>query len=382
MKYCQHSLEQLEKNGDLMKRQTFNATKYALSRFLKEVYNVNIHDQQYPKTQMVFKNVTILLKRKSKGYTNHYDQIPDDDLASFFRQVDVNNAQQLQWYVFVLIQIHFCKRGTENIAYYTKDTFSITCDIDGVEYIYQQTDELTKNSRENTTEKVPKGRIYQHKEWDNKCPVACFRKYISKLSPNPRLWQKIRLNYSANDTTWFVNQPLGVNSVGKFMKTISAFFNFSKIFTNHSLRVSSISILGRNFEENDIKTISGHTSSSSLGIYKRVDECKKRRMADTLSTVFNPTQQKPIEDVKQRNETVTAVNESIVSMAPKYLNDNSCDMPILIPQSYDNEDMDNILTRPPHELSITTATNNIPSNSFAPVIQHCTNCVININYNK
>ena len=57
----------------------------------------------------------------------------------------------------------------------------------------------------------------------------------------------------------------------------------SEVYTNHSLRVSACTILGETHTENEIKSISGHKSNSSLGVYKRIKGEKKEEMSNVLS---------------------------------------------------------------------------------------------------
>jgi len=75
------------------------------------------------------------------------------------------------------------------------------------------------------------------------------------------------------------------------MAKISQFCKLSDIYSNHCLRVTTCTILGEKHEENDIKSVSGHQSSSSLGIYKRIKDSKKETMSLDLSNelgLFQP----------------------------------------------------------------------------------------------
>lgn len=360
-----------KKDGDMMKKMSFNSMKYALVRFIRKEYNIEILDATFKKTETVLRNIAVRMKHENKGYIKHYDQIPDEELAKFFRELNVNNAEHLQWYIFVLLQIHFCKRGSENVAYYTKDTFGIQTDAEGQEFIYQKTDELTKNRRENDTEMGPQGRIYSKPTWGDKCPVTCFRKYLNRLSNNNRLWQRVSSSYSPISRVWYTQQPIGVNTVSQFMRKISQQFGMSRIFTNHCLRVSSISILGRCFDENDIKTISGHSSSSSLGIYKRVDEAKKRRMANTLSSVFNDRSDH--EQTEHSCSNFHAEREEIQNDHSTLT--TSLDMPYLERQFYDDEIPSTVSTIGHSIIPLAR----LSMQSLAPIIQYCGTVNVTIN---
>ena len=68
------------------------------------------------------------------------------------------------------------------------------------------------------------------------CPVKSFEKYLSKRhAGNDRLFLYSKKNSSDNDPVWYRNEPLGVNTLRKFMKTISKSAVFSKEYTNHRI---------------------------------------------------------------------------------------------------------------------------------------------------
>ena len=63
----------------------------------------------------------------------------------------------------------------------------------------------------------------------------------------------------------------------------------TNIYTNHCTRVTTSVILNEaGFGENDIVHVTGHKSTNSLSHYLNKASCvKKRKMADTISNVFN-----------------------------------------------------------------------------------------------
>lgn len=90
---------------------------------------------------------------------------------------------------------------------------------------------------------------------------------------------------------WFESQPLGHNQIDNFMKKISKLLNLQKIYTNHCVRATAITLLSQSFSENDIKSISGHQSISALGIYKHISDNKKQEMSAYLTQLTqSPTE--------------------------------------------------------------------------------------------
>ena len=67
------------------------------------------------------------------------------------------------------------------------------------------------------------------------------------------------------------------------MHKIYVFCDLSKVYTNHYIRVTSISQLGTEFSENKIQSILGHKSNSALGIYNNIDGNKKYRILQLLT---------------------------------------------------------------------------------------------------
>jgi hypothetical protein len=83
---------------------------------------------------------------------------------------------------------------------------------------------------------------------------------------------------------WFDKAPLGKNTLGDKMKNLSKQLNLSKLYTNHSLRATTITLLDNKcFEARHIMYISGHKIESSIRNYSRTDDTQKRKIAKALS---------------------------------------------------------------------------------------------------
>ena len=102
---------------------------------------------------------------------------------------------------------------------------------------------------------------------------------------------------------WYDAQVLGVKSLEKMMKNISEDAELSEIYTNHSIRATSITILDRSgIEARHIMSVSGHRSESSIRSYSRTDIGTKRKM----STMLSHTNKK----VQKENEAESSVSSS------------------------------------------------------------------------
>ncbi|CAG2206489.1 KCTD1_15 [Mytilus edulis] len=61
-----------------------------------------------------------------------------------------------------------------------------------------------------------------------------------KTDPVVLIRKRPRPNYHTADETWFENKPLGKNTLGALMAKISNCAGLSKVYTNHSIRSTSI----------------------------------------------------------------------------------------------------------------------------------------------
>ena len=81
---------------------------------------------------------------------------------------------------------------------------------------------------------------------------------------------------------------VGENTLGKKMKVISQQAELSTIYTNHSVRAKTISILDRSgFEPRHIMSVSGHRNESSIKTYSKTDANTKTNMAGNLMVVID-----------------------------------------------------------------------------------------------
>jgi hypothetical protein len=255
-------------NGDKMKRNSINFIKFSLTRTLLQKYKINISNKDsFPQFSQVLKAIMKDLKVDGLGNTTHYEMIIASDLELIWTVLDTNVPTQLQWLAFLIIQLYFCKRGRENIELMTKKYLVVRFDDKGKRFFGQSNDELTKNHREHDVEMASNGRLYEDITINGISPFNVVEKYLSKLNTkSERLWQYAVSSFIVSEPCWFTAKPIGINKISLFMKEISAFCHLSKIYTNHCIRVTTISILGQKFTENEIMSISGHSSASALGI--------------------------------------------------------------------------------------------------------------------
>jgi hypothetical protein len=86
-----------------------------------------------------------------------------------------------------------------------------------------------------------------------------------------------------------VRKKAGKNTIKKHMNQISHMCQLSQIYSNHCIRATSCTLLGKLHSDIDIQSISGHKSLSGLSHYKRIDDNTKATMSKTLSKFYLPS---------------------------------------------------------------------------------------------
>jgi integrase len=103
-----------------------------------------------------------------------------------------------------------------------------------------------------------------------------------------RLWRSSSFGCHQSYCSFF-KAPLGKNTLGDKMKNLSKQLNLNKLYTNHSLRATTITLLdNKGFEARHIMSISGHKIESSIRSYSRTDDTQKRKIAKALSNMPLP----------------------------------------------------------------------------------------------
>ena len=149
-------------------------------------------------------------------------------------------------------------------------------------YVIKIRDELTKNHRE--MEQLVSG-VMPENRTDLLCPVQSFQKYLCHLNPeNKYMWQQpLRKPNAKNPDIWYSKQHMGKNPLRTFMSELSKYCRLSQRYTNHSIRVTSCTVLTRcQFSASEIMSVSGHKSIQSLAIYQKTKESQKAKMGKAL----------------------------------------------------------------------------------------------------
>ena len=190
------------------------------------------------------------------------------------------------------IRFYFARRGSENFKAMTTNTFKVIHDTQRKTiYVMKTVDELQKNHKEIDNEVITG--YMPEMPGDPMCPVDSFREYLSHLNPECKsLWQPPITKPVTS--VWYARSAVGDHTISDFMKNLSKNAGLSRKYTNHDIRVTGLSILGRcNFSDQQIMAISGHKSVESLKVYKKVSDSEKFMMGYTLGYALKNPEQIP-----------------------------------------------------------------------------------------
>ena len=116
-----------------------------------------------------------------------------------------------------------------------------------------------------------------------RCPVAIVDKYMSKLPLKRKtnaLYLRLKANYSP--TVWYVDRPVGVNTLQSVVNNVCKEAGLNGYFTNHSLRATSATRMYQsNLPEQVIQETTGHRSLA-IRSYQKTSENQKRKASEAI----------------------------------------------------------------------------------------------------
>ena len=205
----------------------------------------------------------------------------------------------------------FFTGGREGQRNLKPSSFKFAFDEQGKRFVSMTQDETTKNhpgGLQDQTSFQKMARMYEtESETDG---YRALRLYISKLNQKcEALFQQPRRDWNESAIThdiWYENRPLGVNTLGNMMKEISSKAKPSKVYTNHCVRATAITLWPEaGLSDRHICHISGHRNPNSLQhCNSRPSSTQLRKCSDVLSSALQDakqTKQKFLESSQPEN---------------------------------------------------------------------------------
>ncbi|XP_071122342.1 uncharacterized protein KIAA1958-like [Mytilus edulis] len=309
-------------NGELYTRSSFLVVRQSLNRFLRnppvsKSFDI-MADSTFNNANDAFKAMCKKMRQEGKGKIQHKPSIQKGDIVKLYNHPRVFNPNiptGLLNKVFFEVMLYFCRRGQENLRDLKVSDFDILTDDSGKRYVSKVTSELTKNHQGAQTEEFEPegGRMYETKT--AMCPLASFVRYLEKRNPNcSALLQRPKDEFDENGNSWFQNKPLGKNTLGDMMTSISKAASLSKVYSNHCIRATCITLLNEaGFEGRHIITISGHRSEESIKSYCRDTTNKQKREMSKFVSEFTTVTETQSENLTVEFDNSVTEDELVLS---------------------------------------------------------------------
>ncbi|XP_075463623.1 uncharacterized protein LOC142498885 [Ascaphus truei] len=235
---CQFYVGVRKPSGDYYARKSLISFRYGLQKHFYRLNGMDIlHDSTFRNANCTLAAVLAQLKSEGKGEVQHKKPLSKEDFQKLYESCDMNTPSGLQHKVFVDLMLHLCSRGREKLREFSKDEFQICMDSRGLKYVCARRRYAPRYPTvESMADQEP--RMYELKG-NPRCPVLSFEKYLMKLHPgHSAFWQRPKATAPSHSTSWYCNTPVGKNTLGNYMKTLSHDYGLSKQYTNHCLRVT------------------------------------------------------------------------------------------------------------------------------------------------
>lgn len=260
-------VEVRKKDGQLYTKSTLTALRFGLCRHFKQALNIDIlKDKVFKEANQVYEERCEELIKKGLGKTEHKPPIGDEDLKKLYHSgfFSVANPAMLQNKVFFEVMFFFGRGGKsrQNLRQLKKKDFVIKVNSEGKRYVVlKTTDPRTKNLK---ARDVPGEEGVMLANSGPFCPVCSFEKYLSHLNPsNEFLFQRPRV--SDYGLVWYENHVLGEHTLGKKMHTLSEQARLSRIYTNFSIKATSLESLLKVIGGSEIQHLAPVTDRTIYG---------------------------------------------------------------------------------------------------------------------
>ena len=286
-----------KKNGEEYEPGSLTSYQRSIDRYLRDAgREISIlTDREFEGSRRALEAKRKDLRREGKGRRqNAAEALTEGDEKCLWEsgQLGDDNPHTLIHTIWYLCTMHFGWRGVDEHRRVCYGDFELGCDDEGVEFVQFKVERGTKTRTgcEGQQERAFNPRMYAH--GGENCPVNLFKTYISHRPPHTTkddspFYLKPANIVSTRSNIWYKNQPVGINSLKKYMKTMTENAGISgKKTTNHSTRKTMITKLVQN-DTNPLHVaqLTGHKNIKSLDSYSVASKKQQRDMSHLISGV-------------------------------------------------------------------------------------------------
>lgn len=296
-----------KKDGSFYAPASLICIRASLFRFFMRSRKINIiSDDQFFDVNATLK----CLARKfivNGGQASHFHAIESEDLEVLSNYFDRSNPVVLLQETYYNIIYYFGTRGREWFRNIKEEDFIFSKDSNGQDIVRFNEGKMKNVGNDFSKEGMESIKEAVMVSCDDKksCPVTCLLLYMEKrresISKDPEsvpFFLKARKNFQG--CHWYCEkQPIGVNTLGQLMKTISSDAKLSQKYTAHCIRPTVISELAdAGYTPPDICKITGQKQTRTVERYlqfgsRRISKMKQMSQSLKRSLHGRETNDKP-----------------------------------------------------------------------------------------
>lgn len=270
------------------------------------------------------------LKHEGKHNVQHKPAIEIEDLRNLKTSDAMNPSTPngLLMNVWFHCTLYWCRRGREGQRNLSKSSFKFLNDENGHPYATMTHDEASKYHPggfwdQESHEKL--GRMYQTDDPND--GFSSLQLYLAMINPKcDAFFQFPKRNWAhPSEAVWYENRVLGVNKLGSMMKELSLATKLSRVYTNHCVRATAITLWSNaGLSNRHIMAISGHRNEQSLQSYNsRPSSNQLQQCSNVLSRALNPvnpvqSSQPLVVPESQHNQGSSYVSQNVLNRQEKF----------------------------------------------------------------
>ena len=266
------------KKGESYSKSSMINLRAGLNRFLRLPPNNRIinlmHNEVFQNANQVFKGQLRRHKNEGKDVSKRRTDIAPHDLDKLYDKyftpgLSNGDTEILMQKVFFDLMYFTGRRGKEGLRSLTKKSFDLKTSPDGKEYIEINFNEATKKNQGDSTSSLADNLHNEHaiiseQEGSVRCPVNSFKHYMENLNDKCEAF----FQYPNKNKDGYDNKPIGKNSLGSMMKTISEKAKLSKVYTNHCIhKTTATGMHHQGYSLKEIANVTKHKNLQSLEHY-------------------------------------------------------------------------------------------------------------------
>lgn len=226
------------------------------------------------------------LKKEGEDKSKSHPPISELDLKQIYstKTLSDDTPSSLQLKIFFEVCLHFGRRGREGLRELKKDQVVFLYDDTGVEYATLGFNPQEKNRQGYKLKEIEHDQRMYGTGAPN-CPLVSLKKYINALNPASNdFFQRPKPHVLPGEEVWYINSPVGVNTIGQFMPKICTLAGLKNRYTNHSIRATTVTSLRHmGVHVNDIMAVTGHKCAQRIMSYSTTSNTVRRDMSHNLS---------------------------------------------------------------------------------------------------